>query len=354
MSQEANEILKGRSHLNRNLYQQKIRDAAEVQSEQQQPTFYTGLDSATGKGQLQSIDGKKIYGKSQTNGAVGKGDSIRLRGDFYDNLPRRKQENPVVNTNKITPNTGLVIFRDVNWLDIPDENNKKFFYQIIKFFLNKNTIYTIGADSRIYILPIFVPPISEAGTIYGVSSFEGHRIPINISEIIEEKKIKIEIIDLKQKNSYLKVKSCFILPLFNTSDYEFTGIEVQNLHKIAQRQGLVIISEWIFWDEYTEYLLRTFNLLDRIQVGNNYTSVNWVGAERSRFKFSDGIVTNNATGTFVNVPDKEKLLVINESSGLFIGSFIGDNPEYIAEGELRDIPLGTPSAIYVQSKDLKL
>jgi hypothetical protein len=347
---EADDILSSASKLNRNLYQQKIADTAEARQEQQQPTFYTDFDSATGKGRLQSIDGKKIYGKPQTNGAVGKGDSIRLRGNFYDNLPRHKQENPVISANKITPNTGLVIFRDINWLGIPNENNKKFFYQIIKFFLNNKTIYTIGADSKIYILPIDILPFYKKGDIFGVSSFEGHRIPINISEIIEEKKIKVEIINLKQKNSYLKVKSCFVLPLFNTSDYDFTRIEIANLQKIAQQQGLIILSEWVFWDQYTEYLLQIFNLLDRIQSGDNYTNVNWTEAQRSRFKFPDGIIINNATGTFVNVPDKEKLLVINESSGLFIGN----KTEYIAEGEVRNIPPGTPSAIYIQSKDLKL
>jgi hypothetical protein len=348
MSQEF-ELLKVRSLLNRHLYQQRIADAAEVLSEQQQPTFYTGFDSDTGKGRLQSIDGKITYGKSQTNGAIGSGDSVRLRGDFYDNLPRRKQENLVINNNRINLNTGLVIFRDCNWLDIPNENNKKTFYQIIKYFSKNNTIYTIGADPRIYVNTGVSP-----STIYGVSSFGGHRIPINISEIIEEKEIKIEIIDLNQQNSYKKVKGCFILPLFNTSEYDFNGAEIANLKKIAQLQGLIILSEWIFWDVYTEYLLGIFNLLDRIQVGGNYGGVNWSKKEGSRFNLADGILANNATGTFVNVPEKEKLLIINESSGLYRGISVGENAEFLPRGEVRNIPPLTPTAIYIQSKNLKL
>ncbi len=346
---EADEILRWLTQLNRNLYQKKIADVAEAQSEQQQPTFYTGFDNQTGFARLTSSDGKKSYGKSQTNGAVGVGDSIRSRGDFYDSSPHRKLESPSVDINKTTPNTGLVIFRDINWLDIVSETNQEVFYKLIKYFLNKNTVYTIGADPRIYINPVYFPTDSETGTVFGILSFDGRRIPTNISQTLEEKNIKVKTINLKEKNSYLKVKSCFVLPLFNTSDYEFTGIEKNNLKQIAQRQGLIIISEWIFWDEYTKYLLQTFNLSGRIQTGDSYISVNWAKGGINGFKFPDSAMNNNATGTFTNVEESEKLLVINEPSGIFIGNDF----EYIPEGEARAIPPKTASAIYIQSKDLK-
>ncbi|QLE47828.1 hypothetical protein FD724_06695 [Nostoc sp. C057] len=68
MSQEANEILRGRSQLNRNLYQQKITDVAEAQSEQSLPTIYSRFDAELGLGRLQDSGGNISYGTAQTNG----------------------------------------------------------------------------------------------------------------------------------------------------------------------------------------------------------------------------------------------------------------------------------------------
>ncbi|MEH2201172.1 hypothetical protein [Nostoc sp.] len=94
MSQEADDILRGRSHLNRHLYQQRIADAAEVQIEQSQPTSYLNFDATTGLARLQSADGNIAYGSAQTNGAIGAGENIRLRrgGGLarYDEMPHNK------------------------------------------------------------------------------------------------------------------------------------------------------------------------------------------------------------------------------------------------------------------------
>ncbi|MEH1821530.1 MAG: hypothetical protein V7L31_21025 [Nostoc sp.] len=345
MSQEANDILKGRSLINRHLFQKRIADAAEAQSEANLPTFYSGFDCATGRARLESIDGKKVYGKPQTNGAIAIGSSIRLTNDFYDSLPRRKPEDSPIDVNNELANTGLVILKDSSWLDIPSTINKKAFYKIIKYFLNKSkTIYTIGSDPRVH---------HEGGTfgvslIYGVSPFDSYRIPINISQVFQENHIKVKLVDLNQPNIYRKVKSCFVLPLFKQEEYEFTDIEKINLRKIAQQQGLIIFSEWRPWDFYTRHVLETFDLFARIQSGASYKSVSWIKGGIRKFLLPDGAITTEAIGTFVGVSEEEKLLIINESTGLFLG----DDDEYIPEGELRDISPRTPSAIYIKSKNL--
>ncbi|MEH2393690.1 MAG: hypothetical protein V7K21_19185 [Nostoc sp.] len=104
MSQEASDILKARSLVNRHLYQQKISDVAEAWSEQSSPTIYTGFDVELGLGRLQDDNGNIFYGSAQTNGAVGLGENIRLRRGGvlakYDAMPRKKIElnvEPIIN-----------------------------------------------------------------------------------------------------------------------------------------------------------------------------------------------------------------------------------------------------------------
>lgn len=88
-------MLRERSHLNRYLYQQRISDAVEAQAELQQPTAYTGFDAVTGLARLQDALGNIFYGSPQTNGAIGKGENIRLRRKGimagYDAMPNKKQ-----------------------------------------------------------------------------------------------------------------------------------------------------------------------------------------------------------------------------------------------------------------------
>ncbi|BBD69533.1 hypothetical protein NIES4072_31340 [Nostoc commune NIES-4072] len=96
---EADEILRGRSLVNRHLYQKRIADLAEAQSEQYEPTTYTAFDTELGLGRLQDTFGNISYGNAQTNGAVGKGETIRLRRGGvlagYDAMPRRKSEESI-------------------------------------------------------------------------------------------------------------------------------------------------------------------------------------------------------------------------------------------------------------------
>jgi hypothetical protein len=102
---EADDILRTRSLINRRLYQQRIADAAEAQLEQSQPTSYLNFDASTGLARLQDVGGNIVYGAAQTNGAIGNGESIRLRrgGVFskYDAMPWRKPES---NTEQIINN----------------------------------------------------------------------------------------------------------------------------------------------------------------------------------------------------------------------------------------------------------
>ncbi|HYW20249.1 MAG TPA: hypothetical protein VE956_13255 [Nodularia sp. (in: cyanobacteria)] len=96
MSQEADDILRGQQHLNRHLYQQRIADAAEAQSEKASPTTNTGFDTEQGLARLKDGNGNIFYGAAQTNGAVGKGENIRLRRGGviagYDAMPSSLQE----------------------------------------------------------------------------------------------------------------------------------------------------------------------------------------------------------------------------------------------------------------------
>lgn len=96
MSQEAEELLQARSHINRATYQQKIVDAAQAQEEQSSSTQYAGFDSETGLARLRDANGNIIYGNAQTNGAIALGDNIRLRRGGvvagYDAMPRTRTE----------------------------------------------------------------------------------------------------------------------------------------------------------------------------------------------------------------------------------------------------------------------
>ncbi|WP_375491095.1 hypothetical protein [uncultured Nostoc sp.] len=93
---EADEILSSASLVNRHLYQKKITDTAEAQLEQSQPTNYLNFDANTGLARLQDVSGNIIYGAAQTNGALGKGESIRLRRGGvlggYDSMPHHKMQ----------------------------------------------------------------------------------------------------------------------------------------------------------------------------------------------------------------------------------------------------------------------
>ncbi|MHC5779310.1 hypothetical protein [Nostoc sp.] len=106
MSQEADEMLNARSQLNRQLFQQKITDAAEAMAELAMPTIYTGVDAESGLARLVDATGNVFYGSAQTNGAIAVGENIRLRrgGVFakYDAMPRRK---PEVNIETMVKNT---------------------------------------------------------------------------------------------------------------------------------------------------------------------------------------------------------------------------------------------------------
>ncbi|MFK0731418.1 MAG: hypothetical protein ACFKPT_02585 [Gloeotrichia echinulata GP01] len=97
MSQEAENLLRARSLLNRHLYQNRIADYTEVQEELSKPTFYTGFDASNGLGKLRDSSGNISYGEAITNGAIGKGEVIRLRNGAitsYDAMPTRKTEEP--------------------------------------------------------------------------------------------------------------------------------------------------------------------------------------------------------------------------------------------------------------------
>ncbi|MEH1828267.1 MAG: hypothetical protein V7L22_23520 [Nostoc sp.] len=100
MSQEASEILKGRSLVNRHLFQKKTTDTAEAISEQSSPTIYTNFDAELGLGRLRDSNGNISYGNPQTNGAIALGENIRLRRggvlNKYDAMPSRKLQ-PITN-----------------------------------------------------------------------------------------------------------------------------------------------------------------------------------------------------------------------------------------------------------------
>lgn len=93
---EADDILSHASLVNRHLYRARITDAVEAQSEQATPTTYTGFDAEQGLARLKDSSGNVFYGNAQTNGAVSKGENIRLRRGGviakYDAMPRYKQE----------------------------------------------------------------------------------------------------------------------------------------------------------------------------------------------------------------------------------------------------------------------
>lgn len=119
-------MLQARSLLNRNLYHSKIAD--EAQSDLTLPTKYLDFNSDIGLARLQNSNGDIFYGQAQTNGAVGKGDNIRLRRGMglqkYDSMPHLKQSQTISQSVKTTQdfiiwNTGYtrngVVNRAVDW-----------------------------------------------------------------------------------------------------------------------------------------------------------------------------------------------------------------------------------------------
>ncbi|MBD2489004.1 hypothetical protein [Aulosira sp. FACHB-615] len=89
------DLLRSQSTTNRHLYHKRIVDVVEAQQEMQQSTSYQQHDGETGLARLRSPDGSIIYSQAQTNGTVGKGESIRLRRGGvvagYDAMPRVKK-----------------------------------------------------------------------------------------------------------------------------------------------------------------------------------------------------------------------------------------------------------------------
>ncbi|WP_414755544.1 hypothetical protein [Anabaena sp. CCY 9910] len=83
-------LLMRRSHLNRQLYNSKAINNAETP--ENQPTQYLGYDSATGRGKLKNFSGSRIYGQTITNGAIARGDMVRMRGDRYDTMPTVQEQ----------------------------------------------------------------------------------------------------------------------------------------------------------------------------------------------------------------------------------------------------------------------
>lgn len=87
-------LLRSQSTANRHLYHKRLVDAVEAQQEMQQSTSYQQYDGETGLARLRSSDGSVVYGQAQTNGAIGKGETIRLRRggvvSGYDAMPRRR------------------------------------------------------------------------------------------------------------------------------------------------------------------------------------------------------------------------------------------------------------------------
>ncbi|MBN3875243.1 hypothetical protein [Nostoc sp. JL23] len=114
MSQEADDILKGRSLVNRHLYQQRIADTAEAQI---LPTAYIGFDAELGLAKLKDGNGNISYGSAQTNGAVGLGENIRVRRggviSGYDSMPRvRQKPGASHSTEDLLKTAILFVFRD--------------------------------------------------------------------------------------------------------------------------------------------------------------------------------------------------------------------------------------------------
>jgi len=83
MSQEL-EQLKQQAELNRLVFQQRLLSTPETNTND----ISDGFDATTGKMRVKSTDGSISYVNVITNGAIGIGDDIDLRGQFADSTPR--------------------------------------------------------------------------------------------------------------------------------------------------------------------------------------------------------------------------------------------------------------------------
>jgi hypothetical protein len=265
-SLSAGDILRGRSQLNRHLYQKRITGVAETQQEQQQPTNYLNFDATTGLARLQSPDGNIVYGSAQTNGAIGQGDTIRLRRGGvlakYDEMPYVKK---ISTPNQQPPklSKGFLFFLDKDILNISylidESENIKTFEGIFKYFAgSKKKVYTLKYDSR------FIPST-------GLIQQDGRPPSSVLSSVVSNLNLEIIEIDLSV-TSKIETFLYLQLPSLNGDntggDFSrlFTKTEKTNLLKIASSKGLIAVGECANWENYNNYLLNVLNLNNRIKV----------------------------------------------------------------------------------------
>ncbi|MBD2437370.1 hypothetical protein [Nostoc sp. FACHB-110] len=229
---EAEKLLQQTSTANRHLYHKRLVDAVEAQQEMQQSTSYQEYDAETGLARLRESDGSISYGKAQTNGATGKGESVRLRGNKYDNMPHRKPE-PIVPTIPPKFTGGMICFLDTNWLNINPLSNAPVFAAIVDYCVKNQKIYTMNPDSRISTASFgyagLLPTPGETGVL----------IP---NLVLDQKNIEIIGIDLSQFSEVNQVNSAFFVPLIWT-DQRITNQEFKGLKKIAKNNFLIVCGE---------------------------------------------------------------------------------------------------------------
>jgi hypothetical protein len=330
MSQEFKEeaALRRRSLINRALYQQKAIYSAEAP--ENAATQYLGYDAATGMGKLKTSSGDQFFGNAITNGAIAAGDMVRMRGGRYDAMGRIPQTT-ISEPPEIKTTGGLIITRDVNWLNIDNPVNEDTFSRIIKPLMRMNAIYTIEpTDERIY---------SAEGVIFGLlpSLNPPYSIASNVRKVLQAGKISVKGINLGK--DYKKIKGLIVVPLFSPNAV-LSSAEIRILVEVAQNNLVWILSEWSIWRGQSDYLLSEFKL-SKITTGSDYTNgVNWINTKSNKIgkRMSGQVLRNNATGTFIGATEKQKLFVIAEDRIPFSTTII---------------PAGTATAIYIEAKDLK-
>ena len=113
-------MLMGRSQINRQIRDQKIINASD-EAELQQSTAYIDFDSATGLARLRDTNGNIFYGKAQTNGAISKGENIRLRRgrliNSYDKTPTLQSKVNPSSTKQIVYSLPI-LFSEPEYYDI--------------------------------------------------------------------------------------------------------------------------------------------------------------------------------------------------------------------------------------------
>ncbi|MEH1808507.1 hypothetical protein [Nostoc sp.] len=158
---EADDILKGRSLVNRQIYQQKIADTAEARSEQQQPTTYIGFDAEQGLARLQDSSGSISYGSAQTNGAVGIGDNIRLRRGgvlaVYDAMPSRKTNSTMPTKKAISIVFGVLVTVEYNYNYPPKDEEIDSLNPLDYFTLSTDFCIGILMNGKLKIQYLFKP-----------------------------------------------------------------------------------------------------------------------------------------------------------------------------------------------------